>query len=115
MWTNHKIALFEQKEIRKIWDNNIWDWLFSIIDVIWALEVSDNPRNYWKVLKHRLIKEWANETVTNCNQLKMLSLDWKMRLTDVWNSKNILRIIQSIPSPKAEPFKKWLAQVGYES
>ncbi len=107
-----KLALFEQKEIRKIWHE--WDWWFSVVDVINALEVSNNSRNYWKVLKHRLIGEWAFETVTNCNQLKLLATDGKMRLTDVWDTKTILRLIQSIPSKKAEPFKVWLAQVWSE-
>ena len=109
-----KLAIFEQKEIRKLWDSEKWDWYFSIVDIIWALEVSYDSRNYWKVLKHRLINEWAIETVTNCNQLKMKALDWKMRLTDVWGTKTILRLIQSIPSKKAEPFKLWLAKVWDE-
>lgn len=109
-----KLALFEWKEIRKIWDSEKWDWYFSVVDVVSALDVSEDSRNYWKVLKHRLVKEWANETVTNCNQLKLLASDWKMRLTDVANTENILRIIQSIPSKKAEPFKMWLAKVWSE-
>ncbi|MFA5917010.1 MAG: BRO family protein [Candidatus Gracilibacteria bacterium] len=109
-----KLAIFEQKEIRKIWNSETGDWYFSIVDIIEALEVSDDARNYWKVLKYRLIKEGANETVTNCNQLKMKALDGKMRLTDVGDTKTILRLIQSIPSKKAEPFKIWLAKIGDE-
>jgi len=109
---NNKIAIFEGKEVRKIIHND--EWWFSVVDIIWILEVSNDSRNYWKVLKHRLIKEWSNQTVTNCNQLKMLASDWKMRLTDCANTEGILRIIQSVPSPKAEPFKQWLAKVWYE-
>lgn len=109
---DNKIALFEWKEVRKVTHND--EWWFSVIDVVWILNISDNSRNYWKVLKHRLIKEWSNQTVTDCNQLKLLASDWKMRLTDCANTETVLRIIQSIPSPRAEPFKKWLAKVWYE-
>ncbi len=108
-----KLAIFEQKEIRKVWDSETWDWFFSIVDIIWALTESENPRNYWKVLKNRLNKEWS-QLVTNCNQLKLMSSDWKKYLTDVWNTQTILRLIQSVPSKKAEPFKMWLAKVGDE-
>ena len=107
-----KLAIFEQKEIRKVIYE--WEWYFSIVDIISVLEVSNDSRNYWKVLKHRLIKEWAEQLVTNCNQLKIKASDWKMRLTDCINTKNAFRLIQSIPSKKAEPFKMWLAQVWNE-
>jgi len=107
-----KIAVFKGKKIRKTIHNN--EWVFSVIDVISVLTESKDPRTYWKVLKHRLSKEGSNQTVTNCNQLKMKATDGKMRMTDVANTENLFRIIQSIPSPKAEPFKRWLARVGYE-
>jgi len=110
---DNSIILFNEKEVRRHWDEENELWYFSIIDVIAILTDSLNPNNYWKVLKHRLKKEW-NESVTNCNQLKMKSSDWKKYLTDVVNTENILRLIQSIPSPKAEPFKLWLAQVWNE-
>ncbi len=109
-----KIELFEQKEVRSVWDEEQEKWYFSIIDVIEILTEQPNyqgARNYWKVLKNRLLKE-GNETVTNCNQLKMRAEDGKLRLTDVADVPQLLRLIQSIPSPKAEPFKLWLAQVG---
>ena len=110
------IKLFEQKEVRSVWDENLEKWYFSIVDVVQIL--TEQPhyqgvRNYWKVLKNRLIKE-GNETVTNCNQLKLRAEDGKMRMTDVADVQQLLRLIQSIPSPKAEPFKQWLAQVGSE-
>lgn len=110
------IKLFEQKEVRSLWSDEDEKWYFSIIDIISIL--TDQPshqgaRNYWKVLKNRLIKE-GNETVTNCNRLKLLAEDGKMRLTDVADSEQLFRLIQSVPSPKAEPFKMWLAQVGRE-
>lgn len=110
------IKLFEQKEVRSIWSDEDEKWYFSIIDIISIL--TDQPthqgaRNYWKVLKNRLLKE-GNETVTNCNRLKLLAEDGKMRLTDVADTEQLFRLIQSIPSPKAEPFKMWLAQVGRE-
>jgi len=110
------IKLFEQKEIRSIWSDDDEKWYFSIVDIISIL--TDQPthqgaRNYWKVMKSRLMKE-GNETVTNCNRLKLLAEDGKMRLTDVADTEQLFRLIQSIPSPKAEPFKMWLAQVGRE-
>jgi hypothetical protein len=111
-----KLQLFQEQKIRTHWDEKEEKWYFSIIDIVAILtEQRDyqGARNYWKVLKHRLIKE-GNETVTNCNRLKMLSADGKMRLTDVADTKDIFRLIQSIPSKKAEPFKQWLAQVGKE-
>lgn len=108
-----KLAIFEQKEIRKVWDSEKWDWYFSIVDIIDALTESANPRKYWSVLKMRLKQEWS-ELTTNCSQLKLKSIDWKNYLTDVWDTKTILRLIQSIPSKKAEPFKMWLAKVWDE-
>ena len=109
----NKVQIFQDKKVRTHWDAEREEWYFSVVDVVGALTDSPDPRNYWKVLKHRL-KEEGGETVTNCNRLKMLALDGKMRLTDVTDTKQLLRIIQSVPSPKAEPFKQWLAQVGAE-
>ena len=116
MAQNDKIQLFEDKRIRTAWDEEKEEWYFSIVDVVAVLtEQSDYQaaRNYWKVTKKRL-KDEGNETVTSCNQLKMTASDGKKRLTDVADTEQLLRIIQSIPSPKAEPFKLWLAQVGRE-
>lgn len=113
---NDKIQLFEDKKIRTAWDEENEEWYFSIIDVISVLtEQADyqGARNYWKVLKKRL-KDEGNETVTNCNRLKMTAADGKKRLTDVATTEQLLRLIQSVPSPKAEPFKMWLAEVGKE-
>jgi hypothetical protein len=107
------IKLFESKTIRSHWDTEQETWFFSIVDVVGVLTDSPSPRNYWKVLKHRMIKE-GNQSVTNCNQLKMQSSDGKFYLTDVADTEQLFRLIQSIPSPKAEPFKQWLAKVGYE-
>ncbi len=110
------IKLFEQKQVRTVWNEEEEKWYFSIIDVIEILtdqKDAQGARNYWKVLKHRLLKE-GNETVTNCNRLKMLAADGKMRFTDVADTEQLLRLIQSIPSKKAEPFKQWLAKVGSE-
>ncbi len=107
------IKLFQDHRVRVEWDENQEKWFFSIIDIIGVLTDSPTPRNYWKVLKHRLIKE-GSEVVTNCNRLKLLAADGKMRMTDVADTEQLLRLIQSIPSPKAEPFKVWLAKVGYE-
>ncbi len=111
MTKKEALQLFEQKKVRTIWDDQEEKWYFSIVDVCGVLTDSPNPRNYWKVLKHRLAKE-GNETVTNCNQLKLQAEDGKKRLTDVADTKQLFRIIQSIPSPKAEPFKQWMAQVA---
>ena len=111
-----KVQLFEEQPIRTAWVEDEEEWYFSIVDVVRVLTEqpnTDGARNYWKVLKNR-IKEEGNELVTNCNQLKMRAQDGKMRLTDVANTEQLLRIIQSIPSKKAEPFKVWLAQVGRE-
>jgi hypothetical protein len=107
------IKLFNQNQIRTHWDDEQETWYFSVVDVIAVLTESNNPQIYWRVLKKRLIDE-GNETVTNCNGLKMQAADGKMRLTDVANTEQLFRLIQSIPSPKAEPFKVWLAQVGRE-
>lgn len=109
----NEIKLFEEKKVRTLWDEEQEKWYVSIVDVIGILTDSPNPRNYWKVLKHRLIKE-GNESVTNCNQLKMQSSDGKFYKTDVADTEQIFRLIQSIPSPKAEPFKLWLAQLASE-
>lgn len=107
------IKLFEEKRVRSIWNEEEQQWYFSIVDVIEVLTNSPNPQVYWRVLKKRLSDE-GNETVTNCNALKMEAADGKMRFADVANAQQLLRLIQSVPSPKAEPFKQWLAQVGYE-
>ncbi len=109
----NKVQIFQDKRVRTHWDAEREEWYFSVVDVVGALTDSPDPRNYWKVLKHRLKKE-GNQSVTNCNQLKMVSSDGKSYKTDVADTKQLLRIIQSIPSPKAEPFKQWLAQVGAE-
>ncbi|MDR0854478.1 MAG: hypothetical protein LBN34_08935 [Clostridiales Family XIII bacterium] len=112
----NKIQLFEDKRIRTAWDEEKEIWYFSIVDVVGVLTeqaTKDGARNYWKVLKSRLIGE-GNQSVTNCNQLKLLSADGKRYSTDVADTEQLLRIIQSVPSPKAEPFKMWLAQVGSE-
>jgi hypothetical protein len=110
------LKLFDSKKIRSSWDAEQEKWYFSIVDVIDTLTEQSNhqsARNYWKVLKSRLKKE-GNETVTNCNRLKLLAEDGKYRETDVADTEQLFRLIQSIPSPKAEPFKQWLAKVGYE-
>ena len=110
---NDKIQLFEDKRIRTAWDEAKEEWYFSIVDVVGVLTDSIDPAAYWRKLKQRLKAE-GNETVTNCHSLKMTASDGKKRLTDVADTEQLLRIIQSIPSPKAEPFKLWLAQVGRE-
>lgn len=107
------VKLFNEKHIRTEWDDNQEKWYFSIVDVVAVLTESANPNNYWKVLKNRLKKE-GSEFVTNCNQLKMQSSDGKYYKTDVADTEQLFRLIQSIPSPKAEPFKLWLAKVGRE-
>lgn len=106
-----KIAVFENKEIRRIWHND--QWYFSVIDVVASLTQSQDAGAYWRKLKQRL-KQEGSEVVTNCHGLKLKSPDGKMRETDCSNTEGLFRIIQSIPSPKAEPFKRWLAKVGYE-
>jgi len=107
-----RIALFRGRKIRRVFYRN--EWWFSVVDVVGALTESANPQVYWRVLKKRLIDEGSNETVTKCNGLKMLADDGRMRITDCANTEVIFRLIQSIPSPKAEPLKRWLARVGYE-
>ena len=107
------VKLFESQEIRSAWNEDEEEWYFSIVDVVGALTESQDGRKYWNKLKQRL-KDEGNETVTNCHQLKLKAADGKMRLTDVETTEQILRIVQSIPSKKAEPFKLWLAQVGSE-
>lgn len=107
------VKLFESQEIRSAWNEDEEEWYFSVVDVVGVLSESKNPAAYWRKLKQRLLEE-GNQTVTNCHGLKMKALDGKMRVTDVSNTEGILRIVQSIPSKKAEPFKLWLAQVGSE-
>ena len=111
MGQKHQIQLFENRKVRSIWDDVQEKWYFAIVDVIEVLTDSANPKTYWRVLKNRLKKE-GNETVTNCNALKMPANDGKMRLTDVADTQQLFRLIQSIPSPKAEPFKLWMAGVA---
>jgi len=113
MKKENSIILFNEKQVRRHFDEEKELWYFSVVDVIEILTESINPNNYWKVLKHRLKKE-GSQLVTKCNQLKLLASDGKKYLTDVADTENILRLIQSIPSPKAEPFKLWLAKVWYE-
>ena len=113
MTKKDSIKLFEDSKIRTVWDNDVENWYISIVDVIAVLTESANPQVYWRVLKKRLLAE-GNQTVTNCNGLKMPALDGKMRLTDVADTEQLFRLIQSIPSPKAEPFKLWLAQIASE-
>lgn len=107
------IKLFEQKQVRSVWNDEEGKWYFSIVDIVAILTDSINPLAYWRKLKQRL-KEEGNETVTNCHALKMVAADGKMRLTDVANTEQLFRLIQSIPSPKAEPFKLWIAKVARE-
>lgn len=111
MVKKNSIKLFGSDKIRAVWDDEQEKWYFSVVDVVAVLTESPNPQTYWRVLKKRL-KDEGNETVTNCNGLKMPAADGKMRLTDVADTEQLLRIIQSVPSPKAEPFKIWLAKVG---
>lgn len=111
MTQKQAIQLFEDRKVRTVWDDESETWYFSIIDVVGILTDSPDPNNYWKVLKNRLKKE-GNETVTNCNRLKLPASDGKMRLTDVADTEQLFRLIQSIPSRKAEPFKQWMAQVA---
>ena len=116
MKKKNEIKIFEDKKVRTLWDANQEKWYLSIVDIVRALTDQNDfqaARNYWKVLKHRLLKE-GNETVTNCNRLKLPAEDGKMRMTDVADTEQLFRLIQSIPSPKAEPFKLWLAQVASE-
>lgn len=107
------IKLFEEKQIRSVWSDEEEKWYFSIVDIVGVLSESENPNNYWKVLKNRLKKE-GSQLVTNCNQLKLKSSDGKFYKTDVADTEQLFRLIQSIPSPKAEPFKLWIAKVARE-
>lgn len=111
MEQDKSLIIFQNKSIRRTWYNN--EWWFSVVDVVGALIDNEDSRNYWKVTKFRL-KEEGNEVVTICNQLKLVASDGKYYETDCANTQGLFRIIQSIPSPKAEPFKLWLAKVGYE-
>ena len=111
MTKKQALQLFEQRKVRTVWDDQEEKWYFAIADVVAVLTDSENPQTYWRVLKNRLKKE-GNETVTNCNAFKLRAADGKMRLTDVADTEQLFRIIQSIPSPKAEPFKQWMAQVA---
>jgi len=108
-----KIKLFDEKLVRTVWDDEQEKWYFCVVDVVEVLTDSPNPQVYWRVLKKRLLAE-GNQTVTNCNGLKMRAADGKMRLTDALDTEQLFRFIQSIPSPKAEPFKLWLAQIAKE-
>lgn len=111
MGNKNIIKLFDDRKVRTIWIENEEKWYFSVVDVVAVLTDSKNPQTYWRVLKNRLRKE-GNETVTNCNALKLPAADGKMRMTDVADMEQLFRLIQSIPSPKAEPFKLWMAQVS---
>ena len=113
MGIKDNIQLFEEKKVRTAWDEENEEWYFSIVDVVGVLTDSPNPRKYWSVLKTRLKKE-GSELTTNCSQLKMVSSDGKKYMTDVVSTQQLFRLIQSIPSPKAEPFKLWIAQVAKE-
>ena len=113
MVKQNAIKVFEEKKVRTVWDSEREEWYFSIVDVVAVLTDSDNPRKYWSVLKTRMKKE-GSETATNCSQLKLPAEDGKMRLTDVADTEQLFRLIQSIPSPKAEPFKLWMARVAKE-
>jgi len=115
--SKNKIKLFEEMQVRTIWDDEAEKWWFSIIDVVAVLTEQPSQRSastYWAVLKKRLIEEGADQLLTNCKQLKMKASDGKMRLTDVADTEQVLRLVQSIPSKKAEPFKSWLAKIGNE-
>lgn len=112
MEQENKLVAFEDKEIRRVWHNE--EWWFAVVDVVGVLSESKNPAVYWRVMKKRLKEEGSEQTVTNCNALKLPAKDGRMRKTDCANTENLFRLIQSIPSPKAEPFKQWLAKVGYE-
>ena len=117
MTEQENLQLFEDQPIRTAWDPEAEEWFFSIVDVVWVLTDQPDARHastYWAVLKKRLIEEGADELLTNCKQLKLRAADGKRRATDVADTEQLLRIVQSIPSKKAEPFKLWLAQVGRE-
>ena len=109
----NKLKVFESKQIRTLWNAEEEEWYFSVVDVVAVLTDSTNPQSYWYVLKNRLKKE-GSELLTFCKGLKMIAPDGKSRMTDALDTKGVLRLVQSIPSPNAEPFKMWLAQVGSE-
>ncbi len=109
MTKKEAIKIFEEKKVRTLWDDETEEWYFSVVDVVGVLTESVDPAAYWRKLKQRL-KEEGNETVTNCHGLKIPALDGKMRVTDVATTEQLFRLIQSIPSPKAEPFKLWMAR-----
>ena len=111
MTKKQEIQIFENKKVRTAWDSETEQWYFSIVDIVAILTESVDPQAYWRKLKQRLKNE-GNETVTTCHALKMISADGKMRLTDVANQEQMFRLIQSIPSPKAEPFKIWMCRAG---
>lgn len=113
MTKKEEIKIFEEKKVRTLWDEEQEKWYFSIVDIVAILTDSPNPQVYWRVLKKRLLAE-GNETVTNCNGLKMIAPDGKKRMTDVADTEQLFRLIQSIPSPKAEPFKQWMAKIASE-
>lgn len=113
MTQQNKIQIFEERKVRTLWDDEKELWYFAIVDVVAILTDSSNPQTYWRVMKKRLIAE-GNQTVTNCNALKMVAADGRKRLTDVADTEQLFRLIQSIPSPKAEPFKQWMASVASE-
>lgn len=113
MTKKEAIKLFEERKVRTVWDDELEKWYFSIVDVIGVLTDSVDSRKYWNKLKQRL-KEEGNETVTNCHQLKLVAEDGKKRLTDVADTEQLFRLIQSVPSPKAGPFKSWMAQIASE-
>ncbi len=108
------LAIFEGRKVRRVWNEKEEKWLFAVVDIIAILTESSNSQVYWRVLKKRLIDEGSNETVTKCNGLKMAAPDGKMRETDVADTETLFRLIQSVPSKKAEPIKLWLAKIGYE-
>ena len=110
MTKKEAIKLFEERKVRTVWDDELEKWYFSIVDVIGVLTDSVDSRKYWNKLKQRL-KEEGNETVTNCHQLKLVAEDGKKRLTDVADTEQLFRLIQSVPSPKAEPFKSWMRRL----
>lgn len=107
----HNIQIFDDRKVRTVWDEDKEEWYFSVVDVVAVLTDSVDPTSYWRKLKQRLKKE-GNETVTNCHGLKLRAADGKMRMTDVVDARQLFRLIQSIPSPKAEPFKLWIANVA---
>ncbi|MBV5283735.1 MAG: hypothetical protein JZU53_15040 [Paludibacter sp.] len=113
MTQKNALKLFDEKKVRTLWDDELEKWYFSIVDIVGILTDSPNPRKYWSVLKNRLTKE-GSQLTTNCSQLKMLAADGKKYMTDVADTEQVFRLIQSIPSPKAEPFKLWLAQIANE-